>query len=319
MVDRLSQRVAPRPLIGVGDLLTGVRRAWYIPNEIPVGLTVLLGSKGVGKSTLAIDYAFRIARDFPVVLLGGDGADFYANLAEAWTTYYQKGTTQLNFDFAPLALLDEEQRSGFINNVSLFMPRLIIIDPISSFLPGDLDNREDIDILIDACEDLRRQTGASVLLVAHTDNLSLIARDYLIQRSDVALYMDNAEPYQSALSVLKTPTPEPSLPRFVNIERIELDEERATYIARRSKRLYRPANLDGKQIRILRELVEAEADGGLETEELAARTGITTASVYRAANKLKAAYLAHQQSHGKAWNVTPQGKMTLAQANNDQD
>ena len=77
MTDRTSQRVVPRPLVGVGDLLTGTRRAWYIPDEVPVGLSVLLGNEGSGKSTLAVDYAFRIARDFPVVMMGGDGQAFY--------------------------------------------------------------------------------------------------------------------------------------------------------------------------------------------------------------------------------------------------
>src|SRR5437763_15891943 len=110
MTDRTSQRVVPRPLVGVGDLLTGTRRAWYIPDEVPVGLSVLLGNEGSGKSTLAVDYAFRIARDFPVVMMGGDGQAFYARLAEAWTIYYRKGAAQLHFDLGPLSLLDEEQR-----------------------------------------------------------------------------------------------------------------------------------------------------------------------------------------------------------------
>src|SRR5258708_24737187 len=106
MTDRTSQRVVPRPLVGVGDLLTGTRRAWYIPDEVPVGLSVLLGAEGAGKSTLAVDYAFRIARDFPVIFVGGDSQSFYADLVEAWTIHYRKGAPQVHFDFVPFFLFD---------------------------------------------------------------------------------------------------------------------------------------------------------------------------------------------------------------------
>ncbi len=317
----LQRNIPPRNLVGVDSVLARARRAWLIPDEIPVGLTLLLGSKSLVASVVAVDYAFRVARTYPVVFVGQNSEEEYTDLCEAWAVQYPKDTSYLHFDFDPLPLLESGHLQSFVNATSLLMPRLIIIDSAIACLSGLQPEISTVDALVNACVELQRLTGASLLLIVNPneDGLSAEVRDHLIDRCDAALALDMTEDSRAMLTSLKTLAPSLFPPRYLNILQVELDEERVSYVVSRSKKLPRPANLSGKEARILRVLDQTEPAGGIKVAQVAEKTNITLNSTYRILSKLKAERLARQETHDGPVVITPQGKSILAQLEDDRE
>src|SRR5579859_2843702 len=77
-----------RNFLSLSSLLKNIDIEWLIPNEISVGTNMLIGPKEMGKSTLALDYALRVARDHPVIYLMGDEPLSVKDRCEAWSQFY---------------------------------------------------------------------------------------------------------------------------------------------------------------------------------------------------------------------------------------
>ena len=66
---------------------------WSDGVEIPatLGVTLLYGPTGSGKSFVALDYAFQIAQTGPVVYVAAEGAAGYAARVLAWRKHHGQG------------------------------------------------------------------------------------------------------------------------------------------------------------------------------------------------------------------------------------
>lgn len=145
-------------------------------------LAVLYGAAGGGKTFLALDLALSIAagcawhgRDVlagPVGYILGEGRGGILRRINAWLRAH--GVSEdLPFRLLPepvdfLRRPDVTELLASLEEWDL-APRLVVVDTLSQCMPGAVENaQEDMSIFVNAAGQLRRTTGATVLLNHHS-------------------------------------------------------------------------------------------------------------------------------------------------------
>jgi len=155
---------------------------WLIHGILPMSsFGVLFGPKGVGKTFVGLSMAHaisegqrwlgrRVRRGSVVYVMAGEGVSGLKSRLEAWdaaytpvtSTYYQMDAVQLHQTGSVqtfLRLLKEESLD----------PLLIIFDTLARCSAGANENeQQDMGLIVGACDHIRQQTGAALLLVHHT-------------------------------------------------------------------------------------------------------------------------------------------------------
>ena len=147
---------------------------WLVEGEIPAnGLSMLVGPSRGGKSFVMTDRAIHVALTHPdeaVIYIAPEGSSGYRKRMDAWCQHH--GVTppeNLYFILDTVPLLDAAKRELFLASLGTLKPVLIVVDTLAqSLIGGDENSAKDIGLLIDACDQLRRATGAAVQLVHHT-------------------------------------------------------------------------------------------------------------------------------------------------------
>ena len=160
--------------------------SWLWRDRLPLGmLSLLAGDPGVGKSLLTVELAARVSRgqrlpDDPaerepagVVLLSAEDPDFVirSRLAAAGADLDRVVTLQLRGPDG--ATRDPELRTADLAEVATVIlnrgVRLVILDPLNSYLPGGIDSHVDAAIrkALGPLTTLADDTGAAVVAVMH--------------------------------------------------------------------------------------------------------------------------------------------------------
>lgn len=158
---------------------------WIIKGHIPENsLGAIIGTPESYKSFIASDLALGIAAAVPwlgsipidqqgaAIFCAGEGAINMARRRRpAWRE--ARGIKDpipfICFDAVPLVY--SEQVSWFIEDVLALntLPRIIVFDTLARMMGGlDENNAKDMGIAIEQADRVRRETGASVIFVAHT-------------------------------------------------------------------------------------------------------------------------------------------------------
>jgi len=153
------------------------------------GFSVLYGPPGVGKSFLAIDWSYGVARGIawhghatqagPVIYVAGEGAYSLATRVAAYRRYHQlDGFSGVAFVTAPVQLLDPGDVSalcaaldgGVTDGLDIpLAPKMVVFDTMARAMAGgDENSAQDIGRVVAAVDAIRRRTGAHTLLVHHT-------------------------------------------------------------------------------------------------------------------------------------------------------
>lgn len=181
-VDRGAFRFIP-----ASEMLAGLKPAdWLIRKYLESdSLGVWYGAPGTCKTFAILDAACCIATDTawhgnrvkhgPVLIIIGEGRNGYARRLAAWPL-----ANGVSLENAPLhvssmatALTDPLASAELQAVVAEFSrthgaPVLIVVDTLArNFGPGDENSNRDMHTAIDACDALRTQTGAAVVLVHH--------------------------------------------------------------------------------------------------------------------------------------------------------
>lgn len=147
------------------------------------GLAAIYGPPAAGKSFLALDMACAIAtgttwlenrtKQGRVVYVASEGSAGLKQRLAAWKA--QQGLTgvsiPISFLTQPVNLLGSVDVAALLLAIAKLpeRPALIIIDTLHRSMPGgDENSAKDVGLVIEHAERLRRETGASVLLVHHT-------------------------------------------------------------------------------------------------------------------------------------------------------
>lgn len=160
--------------------------AWLWRDRLPLGMLCLLaGDPGVGKSLLTVELAARVSRGQPlpddpterepagVVLLSAEDPDFVirSRLAAAGADLGRVVTLQLQSPDG--GTRDPELRTPDLAEVAAVVrrigARLLILDPLNSYLPGGVDSHVDAAIrkALGPLTDFADATGAAVIAVMH--------------------------------------------------------------------------------------------------------------------------------------------------------
>ena len=172
-------------LIHVGELVVK-SISWLIQGFIETdSLCLLFGDPGTFKSFLAIAFACCVAsgKEFfghkvkqgPVVFIAGEGANGLARRFMAWAIRHQVKLKDLPLfvSVTPTGLCDPERVQFVLDAVADVAakhgePLLVVIDTVArNFGPGDENSTRDMSGFVSSCDLLRKQYGATVLLIHH--------------------------------------------------------------------------------------------------------------------------------------------------------
>lgn len=163
--------------------------AWLIRRFLERdSLAQVFGEPGVGKSFLAVEWAVCVATGTsfvghkvmpgPVLFIAGEGGNGLGRRFQACA-----GAKDIDLAGAPLyvstmasAMTDPAAVNELLGIVDAHtrnnggeLPVLVVIDTVArNFGPGDENSTQDMTAFIAACDALREQTGACVLLVHHS-------------------------------------------------------------------------------------------------------------------------------------------------------
>jgi hypothetical protein len=159
------------------------RVEWHIKHVLPKrGLIVIYGEPGSSKSFFALDMVAHVARGLPwrghkvrqanVAYIAAEGVAGFGNRLAAYAkhneiplddlpVFVRGGAFELKEDYLPAC--DEINAIGNVG--------LVVIDTLAAVTPGGNENTsEDMGAAIDAAQRILEATGASVILIHHTNN-----------------------------------------------------------------------------------------------------------------------------------------------------
>lgn len=173
-------------LVHVGDLIIRAV-SWLIFGLVEKGgLVQIFGDPGSFKSFLAIawaccvaskvDFCGRAVKGGPVVYIAGEGQNGLARRFKAWAirNHVNLKDIPLFVSQMPAGLCDAEQARFVLDEVNRVAklhgsPALIVIDTVArNFGPGDENSTKDMSGFIQACDLLRCEFEATILLIHHS-------------------------------------------------------------------------------------------------------------------------------------------------------
>lgn len=155
---------------------------WLIKGVLQRDALIMMhGPSGGGKSFVAIDMACTVAANFsswnghkvhagPVVYLAGEGhAGMRARLA-SWKRHNNAGPLNMWLSKTGTDLNTAEGYTKVRDAINALPepPAAIVVDTLHRFLHGDENSAQDAKTMIDACNGLMQEFGATILLVHHT-------------------------------------------------------------------------------------------------------------------------------------------------------
>lgn len=152
---------------------------WLIPGRMPEGITVLYGPPGAGKSFAALDWTLTLASDALgdpglVVYCAGEGISGIPERVNSWVYAHNQKHAPDGFRLVPKVpnVLDGWEMERFGEQLARLDPTIIVIDTWARALAaggGDENSTADTGRAIANVEELRAVTGASVLIVHHSN------------------------------------------------------------------------------------------------------------------------------------------------------
>lgn len=175
----------PLRLYSTAELLRMPPPKWLIEPIMPVGgLVGLYGPPGTGKSFVAIDMALSVAsgrpwqgkttQRGPVLYISAEGGTGIGKRVAAWlkTRVVQPGDANVFWLTESIPVYGDSEAldrlmDRILNEVEEH-PALVIIDTLARCFDGDENQQEDMGRFIQGVDRMRREFGATLLVVHHT-------------------------------------------------------------------------------------------------------------------------------------------------------
>jgi len=147
-------------------------------------LSALVGPPEAGKSFLVLDWALcirsglswigRAVHRGPVVYVSAEGSAGLGVRVRAWKDYQQRPNGDgVHFVTEPVRLMDLSHTDRFLTDLDRQLetpPALVIFDTLARcMVGGDENSAQDMGLFIRGADRVREETGATVLLVHHTN------------------------------------------------------------------------------------------------------------------------------------------------------
>lgn len=158
---------------------------WLVDGVLPEGgLCALYGPPGTGKSFVAVDFAMSIAtsrqwhsRDVTpgyVLYISAEGGSGIGRRAQAWSEVYgvSPRSARLAWLPEPIPIFRDSQALDIlltrIEEEVQETPRFVVVDTLARCFDGDENSQEDMGRFVSGVDRLRREFGATLLVVHHT-------------------------------------------------------------------------------------------------------------------------------------------------------
>ena len=170
---------------------------WFGPAG--VGKTFGIGAYGCSLATGTAFFGHEVQRSGAFVHVLAEGAAGFGPRLNAWKNAFEfSATTVIGYYTVPGAvnLLDPSAIDGLIELIALLEPSGVAFDTLAQcMVGGDENSTQDMGRAIDAADRVRRSTGATVLLVHHTNKDQRYERGSSALRGavDTMLSMDDVD------------------------------------------------------------------------------------------------------------------------------
>lgn len=191
LLDPEAPEIPTFPMLNLQDIRNLPDPEWIVQNFLQSdSFAVLYGAPGSTKSFWALDMACSIACGIPfhnnkvkqgkVMLAAGEGLRGLKWRIEAWIMAHPDADEQLLYDNLRIIpnvphLLDNTHVNMLLNTADVLNNdeenplRLVIIDTWArAMVGGDENSQKDTGLAVEACDLIRKQTGASTLVVHHS-------------------------------------------------------------------------------------------------------------------------------------------------------
>ena len=158
---------------------------------VPGSLILLGGEPGIGKSTLVIELAAKLAETVGTVM--------YVSGEES-ARQIKMRADRLALNAADLYLLTETNLDSILDQISRLSPRLVVIDSIQTIYTDELNSSPGLVAQVRECairlQALAKSTGVSVLMIGHVTKDGSIAGPRVLEHIvDTVLYLEG-DPFQ---------------------------------------------------------------------------------------------------------------------------
>jgi hypothetical protein len=309
-------------LLHFSELRMLPRLAWLIQGEIPArSLAVIFGPSGSGKSFIAIDYALTIAQSANVVYVAAEGASGYAARSQVWCDLHRKPPGGAYLWQEPINMMDSGKVSAFIETIKPVSPVLVVIDTLARcMVGGDENSARDMGLFITGCDEIKRQTGATPLIVHHTGIAGTRERGSTALRgaADVMIELTNDDGL-IALRCEKTKDAKPFETRYVRLvvketgERLDTGEPETSCVVVPADKVVMTGTITPMQRKVLETLaLEIFAGPGARASQIQSATGMKEPTLYKVLSTLKKEGLIQQAIKGDPYHITEDGQAAIS-------
>jgi DNA-binding NarL/FixJ family response regulator len=306
----------PWEIIHANDLHSLPKVEWVIPGEIQaLGLNVVFGASGVGKSFYALDKALVISQDQTVVYMAGEGIYGYNKRISAWEKFHKKQRGKLYMCTGAVSLLDKEEFAAFLHSIKYLKPSVVVVDTLArSMTGGDENNARDMGLFIRACDDIKHTLGCAVILVHHTGKDKHSERGSSALRGAADVMIKISDEGDILIVEMDKVKDDETLPlRYFKLLPIDLDQDQGSSVVFIPAEKYLQTSSDRlspNQQKIMRLLADVFTDGAT-AKEISEETRIAHSSVKRDLGHMKTFGFVSQEDRGLPYLITEAGQAAL--------
>ncbi|MHB8624758.1 MAG: AAA family ATPase [Aggregatilineales bacterium] len=298
---------------------------WLINEYLPEDCLVeVYGAPSSGKTQVVFDMAQTLAAaGQTVVYVVAEGLRGYRARKKAWQQFRKQKSGNLFIWREPVQLFEASAVRLFIEAIKPKQPVLVVFDTLSRCsLGADENNQKDMGFILESLDRVRRETGATVLAVHHTNAAGGRERGSTVVRGGMSVMLEVAkEDDLIAVSCAKVKDSGEFSTLFLKPVLVDIGEAQSVpVLIPAEKRVQTPADrLSTLQLDILRAVgMEMFSVSGIKSSQLDELLPPTTkrASKYHSLNTLIRLGYVEPHIKGDPYQITEAGRLKLSTAEN---
>ena len=213
-------------------------------------------------------------------------------------------------------MLEPAEVKAFIAAITPLAPRLIVIDTLSRcMVGGDENSSKDMGLFVEACAEIQRATGATILIIHHTGKNGIGERGSSVLRCacETMIELSKDESYIT-LSCDKMKDASEFNPCTFQLLMVALDNNESSCVIVPSEKVVQTLRdpLTRNQRQLLDALsLEVFVESGAKTTALIQTAEVSGGSVYRVLSVLKRLGYVRQAQSGDPYFITAEGLAAL--------
>jgi hypothetical protein len=305
------------------DALPPIR--WLIQDYLPEdSLVEVYGAPSSGKTQVVFDMAQTLAAvGKTVIYVVAEGLRGYRSRKKAWQKFRKQTGGNLFIWREPVQLFEAPCVRQFIAAIQPKQPVLVVFDTLSRCsLGADENNQKDMGFILESLDSVRRETGATVIAVHHTNAIGGRERGSTVVRGGMDVMLEvSKEDDLIAVSCAKVKDSAEFNTLYLKPVLVEIDEEQPVpVLIPASKQVQTQADkLSTLQLEILRAVgMDMFKVSGIKSSQLdeLLPTATKRASKYYSLNNLIRLGYVEPHEKGDPYLITGAGRTKLSNAEN---